>query len=193
MVVAIGSSTGGTSALEDLLTALPANIPPMVVVQHIPEHFSQMLAKRLNAMCPFEVIEGRHDERVIPGRVIIAPGGMQMRLKKTGSRTHVRITDEAPVNRHAPSVDVLFHSIAKQQELRSIGMILTGMGRDGAQGLLNMHQNGSITLAQDEQSCVVFGMPREAIRIGAVHHVVSLQKMPEKLLQLLQTKDKKTG
>ena len=177
-LIAIGSSTGGTEALREVLTRLPAKIPPIVIVQHIPPVFSQAFAERLNSLCPFEVIEGRDGDDVIPGRVIIAPGGFQMHLVKSGHGLKVAVTDAPPVNRHKPSVDVMFDSVAAIVGRTAIGVILTGMGADGAKGMLKMKNAGCHTIAQDEASCVVFGMPREAIKLGGAVEVRSLLDIP---------------
>ncbi len=180
-LIAIGSSTGGTEALRELLTRLPAKIPPIVIVQHIPPVFSQAFAERLNSLCPFEVIEGRDGDEVRAGRVIIAPGGFQMHLVKNGAGFKVVVTDSAPVNRHKPSVDVMFNSVAAVVGRSAVGVILTGMGADGAKGMLKMKEAGCHTIAQDEASCVVFGMPREAIKLGAAAEVRALLEIPAAL------------
>lgn len=185
-IIAIGSSTGGTEALRDILINMPANIPPIVIVQHIPPVFSAALAKRLHDLCPFEVKEAEAGDVLKPGRVLIAPGGKHMRVERHGTEYRVAISDEDPVNRHKPSVDVLFDSVATQVGKSAIGMILTGMGTDGARGLLQMKTAGSETLAQDEASCVVFGMPKEAIRLSAATQVVSLGNLPKALVSLLK-------
>ncbi|MCM2282842.1 MAG: chemotaxis-specific protein-glutamate methyltransferase CheB, partial [Bdellovibrionaceae bacterium] len=188
VLVAIGSSTGGTQALESLLVQLPFGIPPILIVQHIPALFSSALARRLNEICPFEVKEAADGDQILPNRVLLAPGGKQMRVRKRRKETDpftVEITDDSPVNRHKPSVDYLYDSIA-EQKIPTIGVILTGMGNDGAKGLLNLRQTGARTIAQDEASCVVFGMPKEAIRLGAAQEVLSLEKIPAKLMSWLQ-------
>lgn len=191
-LVAIGSSTGGTEALREILQTLPAEIPPIVIVQHIPPVFSNAFAMRLNELCPFEVKEAVDGDEVRAGRVLIAPGGKQMRVvRETRSSWKVTITDEAPVNRHKPSVDVLFNSIADQDFKNVIGVILTGMGADGAKGLLALKNKKAHTIAQDQESCVVFGMPKEAIRIGAAIEVLSLENIAGGILdQLSQTQVK---
>lgn len=184
-VVAIGSSTGGVQALDNLFSSLPANIPPIVVVQHIPPVFSAAFAKRLNDSCPFEVIEAKDGDEIKPGRVLIAAGGTQMKVERSGGSLKVRVFDGAPVNRHKPSVDVLFDSVAEVLGKNAIGIILTGMGADGAKGLLKMRQSGARTIGQDKDSCVVYGMPRAAAEIGAVEEVKPLHEIPELLLRLL--------
>jgi two-component system chemotaxis response regulator CheB len=166
-VLAIGASTGGTEAIKNFLLGLNNHPPATLVVQHIPPVFSRSFADRLNELCPFEVKEAADGDKLMQGRVLIAPGGLQMKLQRSGGSLVVRITDEAPVNRHKPSVDVLFDSVAAVIGPKSMGVILTGMGSDGAAGLLNIRKAGGRSLAQNEQSSVVFGMPKEAIRIGA--------------------------
>lgn len=167
-VVAIGTSTGGTQALEAVLTALPQVSPGIVIVQHMPEKFTGAFAARLNDLCRIEVREARSGDRVLPGRALIAPGGRHMLLKRNGAQYHVDIVDGPPVSRHRPSVDVLFRSVAKCAGKNALGIIMTGMGDDGAAGLLEMRNEGALTIAQDEQTCVVYGMPKEAVKRGAV-------------------------
>lgn len=176
-LIAIGSSTGGTQALQDIFTTLPASIPPIVVVQHIPAVFSKALADRLNTLCPFTVKEACDGEILQGNTIYIAPGGRQMRLLKQGAQKRVSIVDDPPLNRFRPSVDYLFNSIATLGEKKLMGVILTGMGKDGANGLLKLKNSGAFTIAQDEESSVVFGMPKEAIALGAVNRVVSLGEM----------------
>ena len=177
-VVAIGTSTGGTQALEFVLTALPRVCPGIVIVQHMPEHFTAAFAKRLNGLCQIEVLEARNGDRVIPGRALIAPGGHHMLLKRSGAQYLVDIVDGPLVSRHRPSVDVLFRSAAKHAGANAMGIIMTGMGDDGARGLKEMHDAGARTLAQDEASCVVYGMPKEAVKLGVVDRVLSLDDIP---------------
>jgi len=167
-VVAIGTSTGGTQALEAVLTALPQVCPGIVIVQHMPEKFTGAFAARLNELCQIEVREAKSGDRVLPGRALIAPGGRHMLLKRNGAQYHVDIVDGPPVSRHRPSVDVLFRSVAKSAGKNALGIIMTGMGDDGAAGLLEMRNEGALTIGQDEQSCVVYGMPKEAVKRGAV-------------------------
>jgi two-component system chemotaxis response regulator CheB len=174
-VVAIGTSTGGTQALEAVLTKLPATSLGIVIVQHMPEKFTAMFAERLNELCEIEVREARDGDRVIPGRALIAPGGRHMLLKRNGAQYAVEVVDGPLVNRHKPSVDVLFRSVAKFAGSNSLGIIMTGMGDDGARGMKEMHDAGARTLAQDEASCVVFGMPKEAIKLGAADQTVPLE------------------
>jgi two-component system chemotaxis response regulator CheB len=176
-VIAIGSSTGGVQAIEAVLTALPRTTPGIVIVQHMPEKFTAALADRLNGICAMEVKEAKDGDRVLDGRVLIAPGGCHMQLQRSGARYVVGVKDGPLVNRHKPSVDVLFRSVAQFAGANAVGLLLTGMGDDGARGLLAMRQAGARTVAQDEASCVVFGMPREAIRMGAAAEVLSLDAM----------------
>lgn len=186
-ILAIGASTGGTEALKVVLMGFPDEIPPTVIVQHIPPVFSKAFADRLNEMCPFEVKEAEDGDEVCPSRVLIAPGGKQMKIhpQRTGHYV-VRITDDAPVNRHKPSVDYLFHSVAEHIGKNCVGVILTGMGADGAKGLLELRQKGARTLAQDEASSVVYGMPKSAFEIGAAEKVVSLDHMSGEILTALR-------
>jgi two-component system chemotaxis response regulator CheB len=176
-IVAIGASTGGTQALEAVLTALPRVSPGIVIVQHMPERFTAMFAERLNGLCGIEVREARNNDRVIPGLALIAPGGRHMQLKRSGAYYHVEVTSGPPVNRHCPSVDVLFRSVARFAGKNATGVIMTGMGDDGARGLKEMLDAGADTVAQDEASCAVFGMPREAIRLGAARRILPLKDM----------------
>ena len=181
-VVAIGTSTGGTQALERILSALPRVSPGLVIVQHMPEKFTGAFAERLNTLCEIEVREARTGDRVMPGRALIAPGGKHMLLKRSGAQYHVDIVDGPPVSRHRPSVDVLFRSVAKSAGRNALGIIMTGMGDDGARGLKEMRDVGAKTLAQDEASCVVFGMPKEAIRLGGVERIASLERIPHEIV-----------
>lgn len=177
-IVAIGTSTGGTQALELVLTALPRVSPGIVIVQHMPEKFTASFAARLNTLSQIEVREARNNDRVIPGLALIAPGGKHMLLKRSGAYYHVEIVDGPLVNRHRPSVDVLFRSVAKFAGKNATGIIMTGMGDDGARGLKELHETGARTYAQDEASCVVFGMPKEAIKLGGVDRVIALEDIP---------------
>ena len=182
-LIAIGTSTGGTQALEAILTRLPATCLGIVIVQHMPEKFTAMFAERLNSICDIEVREGRNGDRVIPGRALIAPGGKHMMLKRSGAQYHVEVVDGPLVNRHRPSVDVLFRSVAKFAGSNALGIIMTGMGDDGARGMKEMHDAGAKTIAQDEASCVVFGMPKEAIRLGGAQETMALGDIPARLLR----------
>ncbi len=174
-VVAIGTSTGGTQALEAVLTALPRVSPGLVIVQHMPEKFTAAFAARLDALCEIRVKEAAAGDRVLPGQALIAPGGRHMLLRRSGAQYVVDVVDGPLVNRHRPSVDVLFRSVAKCAGANALGIIMTGMGDDGAAGLLEMRNAGAHTVAQDEETCVVFGMPREAIKRGGVQKTVPLQ------------------
>ncbi|MBF0299945.1 MAG: chemotaxis-specific protein-glutamate methyltransferase CheB [Oligoflexia bacterium] len=185
IVVAIGASTGGTEALKDVLVNLPEKIPPIVIVQHIPAVFSLAFANRLNELCPFKVKEAADGDQLKPGCVLIAPGGKQMAIVPCSSGYKIRITDAPPVNRHKPSVDYLFDSIATHVGKKAIGILLTGMGNDGAKGLLKMKQAGARTIGQDEESCVVYGMPKVAFEIGAVEEVHPLNTIPTVLVKWL--------
>lgn len=181
-IVAIGTSTGGTQALELVLTALPKVCPGMVIVQHMPEKFTAAFAARLNSLCQIEVKEAQNNDRVIPGRALIAPGGKHMVLKRSGAQYFVEVLDGPLVNRHRPSVDVLFRSAAKVAGKNATGIIMTGMGDDGAAGLLEMRNAHARTVAQDEATCVVFGMPKEAIKRGAAEKIIPLQAIPGEIV-----------
>lgn len=183
-LILLGSSTGGTEAIREILTALPDQIPPMLIVQHIPAVFSAAFAKRMNDLCSFEVKEASNGDEVVANRVLIAPGGMQMRMVHKNNKTFVEITDDEPVNRFKPSVDYLFLSAAKNLYTNTIAVILTGMGKDGAKGMLELNKKGVYTVAQDEASSVVFGMPKEAINIGAADHIESLHDIAERITVL---------
>lgn len=185
-VVAIGTSTGGTQALEAVLTALPRVCPGIVIVQHMPEKFTEAFANRLNSLCSMEVREAKGGDRVMPGQALIAPGGRHMLLKRSGAQYHVDILDGPPVSRHRPSVDVLFRSVAKCAGRNALGIIMTGMGDDGARGLKELHDTGARTLAQDEESCVVYGMPKEAVKLGAVDRVLPLGDIHTEILRAMQ-------
>jgi two-component system chemotaxis response regulator CheB len=176
-LIAIGSSTGGTQALQEIFTSLPNEIPPIVVVQHIPAVFSKALADRLNTLCPFDVKEAEDGEFLKKNHIYIAPGGKQMKILKRGKEKRICISNDPPFNRFQPSVDYLFNSLPSLQEQNLLGIILTGMGKDGAQGLLKLKDSGASTIAQDEDTSVVFGMPKEAIALGAAMKVISLDKM----------------
>lgn len=183
-VVAVGASTGGTEALRIFLEAMPEDAPGIVIVQHMPENFTAAFAKRIDSLCKISVKEGEDGDTVIPGRAIIAPGNKHMLLKRSGARYYVEIKDGPLVSRHRPSVDVLFRSTARYAGKNAVGIIMTGMGDDGAKGMLEMHQNGAYTIAQDENSCVVFGMPKEAIQLGGVDKVLPLTHIPSYLLRI---------
>ena len=182
-IVAVGTSTGGTQALEAVLSQLPRVTPGIVVVQHMPEKFTASFAARLNSICQIEVKEAADNDRVIPGRALIAPGGSHMLVKRSGAYYHVEVKAGPPVNRHRPSVDVLFRSVAHCAGRNALGIIMTGMGDDGARGLKEMHDGGAPTIAQDEKSCVVFGMPKEAIKLGAADRIIPLQDISTAIRQ----------
>jgi two-component system chemotaxis response regulator CheB len=179
-IIAIGSSTGGTQALQRIFRSFPKEIPPVLVVQHIPAVFSKAFADRLNSICPFRVKEAEDGEKVEKNTVYIAPGGLQFKVRKR----KVYLTDDAPVNRFKPSVDYLFNDLASRDEESIVAVMLTGMGKDGAAGMLKLKNKGALTLAQNEESCVVFGMPKEAIRAGGVDQVVHLDDMAEKIIEV---------
>jgi len=181
-VVAIGTSTGGTQALEAVLTKLPAVTTGIVIVQHMPEKFTAMFAERLNTLCALEVLEAKDGDRVLPGRALIAPGGRHMMLKRSGAQYYVAVADGPVVNRHKPSVDVLFRSVAQIAGRNALGVIMTGMGDDGARGMKEMHDAGAQTVAEDESTCVVFGMPKVAIDMGGVDRIVPLDRIPQEII-----------
>ncbi len=181
--VVIGSSTGGTQALELVLTSLPADAPGIAITQHMPEKFTAMYAKRLDGICAMNVREAKDGDRLVRGVVLIAPGGMHMQLRKTAGQYFVAIADGPPVNRHKPSVDVLFRSAAECGGRDVLGIILTGMGDDGARGMKILHDGGARTIAQNEETCVVFGMPKEAIKLQAVDDILPLEQVARAILQ----------
>ncbi|MCC6581153.1 MAG: chemotaxis response regulator protein-glutamate methylesterase [Phycisphaeraceae bacterium] len=185
-VIAIGTSTGGTEALRHVLSRLPGNSPGIVIVQHMPAQFTKAFANSLNNNCEIQVKEAENGDTVAPGKALIAPGNFHMLLKRSGAVYMVEVKDGPRVNRHRPSVDVLFKSVARYAGRNSVGVIMTGMGNDGAAGLKEMHDEGASTIAQDEASSVVFGMPREAIALGAADHVTSLDRIAAKMLQLAE-------
>jgi two-component system chemotaxis response regulator CheB len=180
-VVAIGTSTGGTQALEHVLTELPSVCPAIVIVQHMPREFTASFAQRLNNLCQIEVREARDGDRLRRGCALIAPGGKHMLLQRSGAQYHVEVREGPPVSRHCPSVDVLFRSTARAAGRNALGIIMTGMGDDGARGLKEMRDAGAETIAQDEATCVVFGMPKEAIRLGAAAEILPLEDLPESI------------
>lgn len=184
-LIIIGASTGGTEAIRSVLEPLPANAPAILITQHMPGGFTRSFAERLDRLCRISVKEATDGERVLPGHAYIAPGDQHLELVRSGANYVVRLNDGPPVNRHRPSVDVLFHSASKQAGKNAIGVILTGMGKDGAVGLLEMREAGAATIAQNEESCVVFGMPREAIAVGGAVEVVALDDIPSRLMALI--------
>ena len=192
-IVAIGSSTGGTEAVREVLEVLPPNSPPILIAQHMPEHFTKTWADRMNQLCRISVKEAEDGDSVLPGHALIAPGNYHMTLIRSGARYLVRLNQDAPVNHHRPSVNVLFASVAKYAGENSIGLILTGMGHDGADGLLQMKQSGAYTIAQNEETCVVFGMPKEAIELGAVDAVLPIEDIAKSLLRRLLEEELSVG
>ncbi|WP_296099211.1 chemotaxis response regulator protein-glutamate methylesterase [uncultured Agrobacterium sp.] len=182
MVICVGASTGGTEALREMLERLPANAPGMVIVQHMPEKFTAAFAKRLNGLCEVEIKEAEDGDPVLRGHVLIAPGDKHMLLERQGARYYVSVRNGPLVSRHRPSVDVLFRSAARSAGSNAMGVIMTGMGDDGARGMLEMHQSGAYTIAQDEASCVVFGMPKEAIAHGGVDKIVPLDQIAREIM-----------
>jgi two-component system chemotaxis response regulator CheB len=184
-LIAIGSSTGGTEAVREVLQQLPADSPAILITQHMPPGFTKSFATRLDGLCKLAVSEARDGERVLPGHAYIAPGGRHMAIKRSGASYSIVLSDEEPVNRHKPSVEVLFRSVAAAAGPNAAGIMLTGMGKDGAVGMLEMRKAGAFNIAQDEATCVVFGMPREAIAVGAVHEVLALPHIARRVLDHL--------
>jgi len=182
-IIAIGASTGGTEAIREVLMALPSDCPGIVIVQHMPEQFTKSFANRLNELCRISVKEAENNDTVIRGQALIAPGNHHTILKRSGARYYVEVIEGELVNRHRPSVDVLFRSVAQFAGANAVGVILTGMGDDGAKGMLEMHEAGAYTIAQDEASCVVFGMPNEAIKLNAADKIMPLDKIAGHMLQ----------
>jgi two-component system, chemotaxis family, protein-glutamate methylesterase/glutaminase len=185
-MIAIGASTGGTEALKKILTMLPVNIPGLVIVQHMPAHFTASFAERLNKECKIEVREARDGDSVLNGLALIAPGNYHMLINRSGARYRVVVKDGPLVHHQRPAVDVLFNSVSQYAGSNAVGVILTGMGADGAAGMLKLKQAGAKTIAQDEASCIVFGMPREAIKMGGVDRVVPLERIPQEMIHLLE-------
>ena len=181
-IIAIGASTGGTEALKDVITRMPVNSPGTVIVQHMPEGFTKAFSDRLNSLSAMNVSEAKDGDSIIPGRVLVAPGHSHMKVRRSGARYFVEVKPGPLVLRHRPSVEVLFASVAKYAGANAVGVMLTGMGGDGAGGMLKMKEAGAFNIAQDEKSCVVFGMPKEAIRLGGVDKVVPLSQVPEAIL-----------
>lgn len=179
--IAIGTSTGGTQALEAVLTRLPRSTNGLVIVQHMPEKFTAMFAQRLNGICQIEVREAKDGDRVRTGLALIAPGGKHMLVKRSGAQYYVEVKDGPLVNRHKPSVDVLFRSVAQVAGKNALGIIMTGMGDDGARGLKEMRDAGASTIAEDESTCVVFGMPKEAIKLGGAERIIPLDQIPKEI------------
>ena len=186
-VMALGASTGGTEALRIFLQELPYDAPGIVIVQHMPQHFTSAFARRLNDICRVEVKEATDGDTVLPGRALIAPGNLHMMLKRSGTRYYVQVKDGPLVCRHRPSVDVLFRSVARYAGMNATGIIMTGMGDDGARGMQEMKKAGAVNIAQDEESCVVFGMPHEAIKLGGVQKVLPLDKLAHEAMRLYRS------
>ncbi|AUT69904.1 chemotaxis response regulator protein-glutamate methylesterase [Paraburkholderia hospita] len=184
-LIIVGASTGGTEAIREVLVPLPPDAPAVLIAQHMPPGFTKSFAQRLNGLCRITVKEAEHGERVLPGHAYIAPGHAHLLLARSGANYIAHLSDDPPVNRHRPSVDVLFRSAAQHAGKNAVGVILTGMGRDGAAGLLDMRKAGAYTLAQDEASCIVFGMPREAIAMGAADEIASLSEMSRRVMARL--------
>ena len=184
-IVAIGASTGGTEALKEVLMQLPRNSPGIIVVQHMPANFTGQFAKRLNSLCEVEVKEAKNGDTVGIGQVLLAPGDLHMVLRRSGHRYYVQLGSGDKVSGHRPSVDVLFNSVSKAAGANAVGVILTGMGSDGAKGMLNMKNSGAKTIGQNQQSCVVYGMPKVAFELGGVERQVTLEKIPKAILDLI--------
>ncbi len=187
-IIAIGASTGGTEAIRKVLTRLPRNTPGIVVVQHMPAQFTNSFAERLNELCQMSVKEAKNGDTVLNGQVLIAPGNYHMLFKRSGARYYVEVKTGPLVHYQRPAVDVLFKSVARYAGANALGIILTGMGKDGAIGMLDMKKAGAINIAQDEKSCVVFGMPKEAINLGAVDYVQDINSIANKTISILETK-----
>lgn len=185
-IIAIGASTGGTEAIREILIRLPADMPPIIIVQHMPQYFTRSFAERLDSLCRLYVKEAVDGELLAAGKVLIAPGNLHMVLKRSGASYYVEIKEGPLVFHQRPSVEVLFKSAARYAGHNSIGILLTGMGKDGAEGLLEMKNTGAYTIAQDEKSCIVYGMPKEAAQIGAAVKVLPLDEIPDALIALVQ-------
>ena len=188
-IIAVGASTGGTEAIREFLVGMPVDCPGIVIVQHMPENFTRMFAERLNGLCKIEVKEAEHNDPIMPGHAYIAPGGKHLWVKRDEGQLLAKLSTEPPMNLHRPSVDFLFLSAAKFLGADAIGVIMTGMGKDGAQGMLEMKKKGAYNIAQDEATSVIFGMPREAIELDAAHEVVPLNRMRERALARVGKKD----
>lgn len=184
-LIIIGASTGGTEAIREFLQQMPSDCPGILIVQHMPEGFTRSFAQRLDGLCRIAVKEAEHNDRVLPGHAYLAPGHSHLKLAKSGANYVTQLDQGPPVNRHRPSVDVLFESAAAHAGKNALGVILTGMGKDGAAGMLRMREAGAVNFAQDESSCVVYGMPREAVATGAVHEVAALAQLPVRVLERL--------
>lgn len=185
-IIAMGASTGGTEALKQVLMGLPADSPGIVIVQHMPPKFTTAFAERLNSLVPLEVKEAEDGDRVLMGRVLIAPGNYHMLLKKSGADYYVQVKEGPMVHHHRPSVDVLFHSVAQVAATNTVGVMLTGMGGDGSIGMKEMHDKGAFTIAQNEESCVVYGMPKEAVKLGAVDQILHLNDISTGIIEAVK-------
>jgi two-component system chemotaxis response regulator CheB len=192
-IVAIGASTGGTEAIREVLTRLPLNAPGILITQHMPAGFTKSFAQRLDGLCRISVKQAEHGERILPGHAYIAPGDQHLLLSRRGADFVTVLSDADPVNRHRPSVDVLFRSVAQHAGSNAIGIILTGMGKDGAQAMAELKRSGAYNIAQDEASCVVFGMPREAIAAGGVDEVLPVLEITDRLINVLNRDAKTTS
>lgn len=186
-IIAVGASTGGTEAIKEFLMQLPSNSPAVVITQHMPPGFTTSYAKRLDSLCKLNVIEAQGGERILPGNAYLAPGNFHLLIERSGADYRLRLSDSALVSGHKPSVDVMFNSLASCAAQNTVAVILTGMGKDGAAGMLSLHQHGAYTLAQDEASCVVFGMPKEAINMGGVDAVLPLDAIAPAVVKYLQS------
>jgi two-component system, chemotaxis family, protein-glutamate methylesterase/glutaminase len=184
-IIILGASTGGTEAIKEFLVRLPADAPGILITQHMPEAFTKSFAERLDSLCKISVVEAQGNERILPGHAFIAPGHSHLMLKRSGANYMTELSQAAPVNHHRPSVEMLFRSAAKHAGKNVIGVILTGMGKDGANAMLEMRQAGAYNFAQNEETCVVFGMPREAIAVGAVDEIVAIKDMAQRVLARL--------
>ncbi len=184
--IVVGSSTGGTDAIKVFLSGMPVNAPPILITQHMPESFTRSFVERLDGLCSMRVKVAEHQENILAGTAYVAPGHSHMLLERVPGAYRILLNQDPPVNRHRPSVEVLFKAAASVLGGNAVGVMLTGMGKDGAAAMLEMHQAGAYNFAQDEASCVVFGMPREAIALGAVDEVVSLDNMAERVLSFLR-------
>jgi two-component system chemotaxis response regulator CheB len=188
-LILIGASTGGTEAIRTVIEKWPNNLPPIAIVQHIPPVFSKAFADRLRQLCKIDVHEARGGEALLPGKAFVAAGGTQMKIVRRGEGLVTEVTDDPPVNRHKPAVDYMFDSVCNLKPFpNTLAIILTGMGQDGAKGLLNLKNKGAYTIAQNEESCVVFGMPKEAIKLGGAHRVLHLNDIADHVLQVVQLK-----
>jgi len=186
-LIAIGASTGGTEAIKEVLTRMPPNTPGIVIVQHMPPNFTTAFAQRLDRMCEINVREAKDGDSVLNGQALIAPGNFHMLLRRSGAKYYVNVKDGPMVHHQRPAVDILFNSAAQYAGANAIGVLLTGMGADGAQGMMKMKESGAKTIAQDESSCVVFGMPREAIKLGAVDRIISLERISQEIVHMINS------